>query len=72
MLSHKSIKTTEIYVKPNKRNISENMKMVKQKLFNEDGSLKSGKSAHPEEKQAIAVEVPESYNTLRVVHIAKN
>ena len=72
MLSHKSIKTTEIYVKPNKRNISENMKMVKQKLFNEDGSLKSEKSVPQEEKQVTAVKLPDPNNSLRVAHIAKN
>lgn len=72
MLSHKSIKTTEIYVKPNKRNISENMKMVKQKMFNEDGSMKSGKAANQEEEQVITVKLPDPYNPLRVVHIAKN
>lgn len=72
MLTHKSIKTTEIYVKPNKRNISKNMKMVKQKLFNEDGSLKSGKAVQPEEEQVNAVRLPDPYNSLRVVHIAKN
>ncbi|ANI89252.1 hypothetical protein A9P82_08075 [Arachidicoccus ginsenosidimutans] len=40
MLGQKSIKTTEVYVRANKRNISENMEMVKEKLFNENGSLK--------------------------------
>jgi integrase len=41
MLGHKSIKTTERYVRANESNISESMKMVKEKLFTKDGELKS-------------------------------
>lgn len=41
MLGHRSIKTTEIYVRANKSNISENMQMVKEKLFDESGNLQS-------------------------------
>ncbi len=39
MLGHKSVKTTEIYVRANRKNISENMEMVAKKLFTEDGQL---------------------------------
>lgn len=41
MLGHKSIKTTEVYVRANKNNISENMEMVEKKLFTGDGGLRS-------------------------------
>jgi integrase len=41
MLGHRSIKTTEIYVRANKSNIAENMQMVKGKLFDKNGNLKS-------------------------------
>lgn len=41
MLGHKSIKTTEVYVRANKHNISENMQMVETKLFTRDGELKN-------------------------------
>lgn len=40
MLGHRSIKTTEIYVRANKSNIAENMQMVKEKLFDKNGNLK--------------------------------
>lgn len=40
LLGQKSVKTTETYVKANKRNISENMDMVEQKLFDGGGNLK--------------------------------
>lgn len=39
MLGHKSVKTTEIYVRANRKNISENMEMVEKKLFGKDGQL---------------------------------
>jgi len=42
LLGQKSVKTTETYVKANKRNISENMNMVEQKLFDSSGNLKKG------------------------------
>ena len=58
ILGHQSIKTTEIYVQANTRNISENMKMVKAKLFNNDGELKP------------AASVVEISHPLKVVHIA--
>lgn len=41
MLGHRNVKTTEIYVRANKNNIAENMKMVKGKLFDEQGNLKA-------------------------------
>lgn len=44
MLGHKQLKTTEIYVRPNKRNISENMAKVQTKLFDNNGELKT---SHP-------------------------
>src|SRR5258708_1289043 len=42
LLGQKNVKTTETYVKANKRNISENMDMVEQKLFDATGNLKNG------------------------------
>jgi integrase len=42
LLGQKSVKTTEVYVKANKRNISENMNMVEQKLFDAAGNLRTG------------------------------
>ena len=41
MLGHKSVKTTEVYVRANRQNISENMEMVEKKMFDEKGSLKN-------------------------------
>ncbi|MBL7697819.1 MAG: integrase catalytic domain-containing protein [Chitinophagaceae bacterium] len=41
MLGHRSVKTTEIYVRANKNNIAGNMQMVKGKLFDEQGNLKT-------------------------------
>jgi site-specific recombinase XerD len=40
MLGQKSVKTTEIYVRANRQNISANMDMVEEKLFTEQGELK--------------------------------
>jgi site-specific recombinase XerD len=40
MLGHKSIKTTQIYAKITQRKVSNNMQLLKNKLFNEDGILK--------------------------------
>lgn len=57
-LGQKSIRTTEVYVKNNRRNLSDNMKMVKEKLFDKDGELKT------------TAPVVEINKTLRVVHIA--
>ena len=39
MLGHKSVKTTEVYVRANRQNISENMEMVEKKMFDEKGDL---------------------------------
>lgn len=58
-LGQKSIRTTEVYVKNNKRNLSENMKMVKEKLFDKDGKLKP---TNP---------IIEITQQLRVVHISR-
>jgi integrase len=41
MLGHKSVKTTEVYVRANRQNISENMEMVEKKMFDEKGNLKN-------------------------------
>ncbi|WP_343667835.1 phage integrase SAM-like domain-containing protein [Chitinophaga sp.] len=57
-LGQSSIKTTEVYVKNNKRNLSENMKMVKEKLFDENGELKP------------TTPVVDINKPLKVVHIA--
>jgi integrase len=43
MLGHKSVKTTEIYVRANRKNISESMAMVEDKLFTIDGKLRGPK-----------------------------
>jgi len=42
LLGQKCVSVTETYVQANKRNISENMDMVEQKLFDSDGNLKKG------------------------------
>ena len=44
MLGHKSIKTTEIYVRANKQNISEQMDKVKERLFTTEGEFIQGSS----------------------------
>lgn len=41
MLEHKSIKTTERYIKANREKISDEMETVEQKLCTEDGILRS-------------------------------
>ncbi len=41
MLGHKSIKTTEIYVRANKQNISEHMSRVEEQLFDKEGNFAS-------------------------------
>jgi integrase len=41
MLGHKSVKTTEIYVRANRQNISENIEMVEKKMFDKEGRLKN-------------------------------
>jgi len=58
MLGHQSIKTTELYVDVDEEAISESMKNVKEKLFNDDGELKN------------TTPVIEINNTLKVAHIA--
>lgn len=63
IVGHKSVTATETYVRPNKVNISENMKMVKEKLFTADGRLKSLKSTPIERTTACG---------LKVVHLQKN
>jgi site-specific recombinase XerD len=40
MLGHKSIKTTQIYAKITQRKVSNNMQILKSKLFNDKGTLK--------------------------------
>ena len=42
MLGHKDVRTTQIYAKITKRKISNNMKDLKEKLFNANGLLKTG------------------------------
>ena len=39
MLGHKSIKTTEVYVRANRQNISEHMNKVKEQLFTREGGF---------------------------------
>lgn len=46
MLGHGTIKTTEIYVRVNRENISENMDMVERKLFDQHGTLKVTNARH--------------------------
>jgi integrase len=41
MLGHKSVKTTEVYVRANRQNISENMDMVEKKMFDAKGGLRN-------------------------------
>lgn len=57
-LGQKSIRTTEVYVKNNKRNLRDNMKMVKEKLFDEYVELKP------------TMPIVEINKPLKVVHIA--
>ncbi len=62
MLGQKSIRTTEIYVKGNKQNISEEMTLVEKKIFDNKGKLKS-----IVQKNHSIDESP-----LRVAHISHN
>jgi integrase len=55
MLGHKSVKTTEIYVRPNRQNISENMAEVQRKLFNKNGELKVGEAPAPGQAKVITL-----------------
>ncbi len=48
MLGHKSVKTTEIYVRANRKNISEQMEMVEKKLFDANGRFQAGMVADKE------------------------
>ena len=57
MLSHKSIKTTEIYVRANRQNISENMNEVQRKLFTQNGELKVGVTQEPQQAKVITLRV---------------
>jgi hypothetical protein len=41
MLGQKSVKTTEVYVRANRRNISEEMEKVEKVLFTAEGDLKT-------------------------------
>jgi site-specific recombinase XerD len=41
MLGHKSIKTTQIYAKITQRKVSNNMQILRSKLFNDDGNIKN-------------------------------
>ena len=59
----KSIKTTEKYVRPNKKHISASMAMVKEKLFDGQGELITKNAA--EQKEDIQ-------NGLRVVHLKRS
>ena len=43
MLGQKSVKTTEVYVRANRRNISEEMEKVEKALFTAEGDLKTEK-----------------------------
>ncbi len=43
MLGHTSVRTTEVYVRSNKSNISEQMDIVEEKLFGQNGRFKSKK-----------------------------
>jgi len=40
MLGHRSLRTTQIYAKITQRKVSNNMQLLKNKLFNKDGILK--------------------------------
>ncbi|OMP74969.1 site-specific integrase [[Flexibacter] sp. ATCC 35208] len=60
LLGHQSIKTTEIYVQANTRNLSESMKMVKEKLFEKE----------KEQHTTTPAPVIEINPSLKVVHTA--
>jgi integrase len=70
LLGHKSVKTTEIYVRSNPRNISESMKMVKEKLFDENGKLKN--ATDKESTKINETPVISIGNPLKVAHKAAN
>lgn len=55
MLGHKSVKTTEIYVRANRKNISDNMEMVEKKLFNDEGQLISKSNKNNEVGKVITM-----------------
>ena len=45
MLGNKSVKTTEVYVRANRQNISDNMEMVERKMFDAQGGLRNPRIA---------------------------
>jgi integrase len=68
MLAHESFKTSETYVLSNQRNVSESMKMVKEKMFDKDGELKTAVK-----KESLDLNKPQVIsigNPLKVAHIA--
>ena len=68
LLSHESVKTTETYVMSNPRKVSESMKMVKEKLFNKDGELKTAiNNEAPVNNEVPVISIT---NPLKVAHIA--
>jgi hypothetical protein len=64
IVGQKSIKTTEKYVRPNKKHISASMAMVKEKLFDDQGNLITKNSV---EQKDNAV-----HNGLKVVHLKRS
>jgi len=63
----KTIKTTEKYVRPNKKHVSTSMAMVKKKLFDEEGNLKT--TASPTEN--LPTQNNRLGNGLKVVYLMK-
>ena len=64
MLGQKSVKTTEIYVRANRKLIASSMDMVEQKLFTKDGELKSyrRKQLHEKENDLPIANITDSSN----------
>lgn len=56
MLGHKSLRTTEIYVRANKRNISDNLEMVEKKLFDKHGQLPDKSTKNNEGGRVVDIE----------------
>ena len=60
MLGHKSIKTTEVYVRANKKNISESMEVVQEKMFETNGKIK-GVTSNSENVSKNDLKLQESF-----------
>ncbi|MDH7459639.1 tyrosine-type recombinase/integrase [Chitinophagaceae bacterium 26-R-25] len=71
MLGHTSVKTTEVYVWANKKNISESMEKVADKLIDDDGEFKRHSKRTINKNQSVDIERTKTTNPLKVIHLSK-